>query len=257
MAVKDGTRKMLARRGLQLRLHAAQQCRCYCASTVGGDVVWSRVTRGSVPQPASEQELYVSYTAPAELRRRLTSLAQQVMLADAVAGAPLPSLRIPRADRVRDGFWFMHFADAATAERTIDRLDGKPFATACGTLAGELQVDHGDHTGHVRCMLNIPKVEPCPVREWLHARFSVHGDVEHVLLPRRKCNWDSGLAFVQFRTPDDADQALEALDGTPGPTPGCNMYLDYAVRRSLYELRPHPDVDPYDAPPVPKREVYT
>lgn len=245
----------MLRRVASIRLNVA--CRCYCTSA-GGEGSAHHVTRatsGNLPQPASDVELWVSYTAPAELRRRLTSLAQQVMLQHVEASDNFPSLQIPRGDRVRDGFWFMRFDQADAAERMVEKLDGMPFTTACGTLAGDLSVDFGDQVGHVRCMLTIPREEPNPVAEWLHARFSVHGAVERVRLPRRKCNWDSGLAFVVFRTPQDAEQALEALDGTPGPTPGCNMFLDYAVRKPLYRIRPHPDVDPYDAPPVPKREV--
>ena len=201
---------------------------------------------------ASPVELWISYTDPALVRRRLTKLAQQVM-AEHVDEAVQLSLQIPRGERVRDGYWFMRFEDESTALHVKQTIDGQPFETSCGTLHGVLQADIGLEAKHVRCMLNIPVQDPDPVAEWLRARFAVHGAVERVQLHRRRCNWDGGMGFILFQTPEDAEQALEALDGTPGPTPGCNMYLDYKVERPLYEVRPTPNDDPYDVAPVPRR----
>ena len=55
-------------------------------------------------------------------------------------------------------------------------------------------------------------------------------------------NWDGGIAFVRFANPDDADAALEALDGTPSLVTGCNMYVDFAYEerrggRPLVDLK--------------------
>ena len=54
------------------------------------------------------------------------------------------------------------------------------------------------------------------------------GQVVSVQTPTLACNWDPGITFVTFATPQHAEAALEALDGTPSCVPGCNMYVDFA-----------------------------
>ena len=188
---------------------------------------------------ASEHELWVSYMDPATQRRQLVGLAQQVLALVPPCDSS-PSLVIPAAGRVRHGFFFLRFQNPDDRAATMEALDGTPFATACGTIAGQLQLDAGTRPLDLRAQLNVAREEPDPVEQWLRRRFGVHGELSHINLPRLANNWDQGLAFIRFEDPDCADAALEALDGTPSPIQGCNMFIDYHVIRPLKEMAPNP-----------------
>ena len=241
--------------------------RCYSSPTnsfAASQSDWvdpARLTTRS-SQHANDRQLWVSYTDPAILRRRLIGLAQQVCeqcVEPLIDEAVLPSLIVPKnPETQRKGFWFMRFEELAHADQVQKELLDKPFTSYCGSMEGKLHVAAGIKPGDLRFMLDSPVLDPDPVVEWLRARFSVHGDIESIQRPPSKCNWDGGLAFITFATADDAEEALEALDGTPSLTPGCNMFIDYALvkQRPLYEIRPHPDADPYDTPAIPKKMTY-
>ena len=89
-------------------------------------------------------------------------------------------------------------------------------------------------------LLNLPRLEPDPVAEWLRRRFAMHGTITSLALPRLRSNWDGGLAFIRFADPDEADAALEALDGTPSPISGCNMFIDYRIAKPLRTIAENP-----------------
>ena len=194
--------------------------RCLCRYT--------RATSGA-KLLANEQELWVSYVSPAMLRRQLSGLAQQVR--SLAASEPTPEIVLPDGPKLRHGFFFLRFRERSHRDAAIAALDGQPFETACGTLSGSLQLDAGRGAFDVRAMLNLPLAEPDPVDEWLRRRFGVYGTITSLQLPRLRNNWDAGLAFIRFTDPDEADAALEALDGTPSPIAGCNMYIDYSVAK--------------------------
>lgn len=227
---------------------------------LSADARVTRATAGNLPKPADGRTLWVSYTSPSVLRWRLTKLAQQVNEALEAhepfdSSSALPSLVIPRGYEVRKGYWFLRFPEPQFLGEVQQTLHGTNFETSCGTLTGRLRVDRGSEPRDLRCMLDQPRKAPDPVAEWLRARFSAHGQVEDIKLARTLCNWDGGMAFVRFATADHAEEALEALDGTPSVTPGCNMYLDFALQRPIYQLHPHPDEDPYAVRPVPPKRI--
>lgn len=199
---------------------------------------YTRATPGHTALVADEHELWVSYADPATLRRQLIGLAQQVRAR--VESDPRPEIVLPVAARVRHGFWFLRFGDTGHRDSAVAALHGEPFETACGSLSGHLQLDEGTRPLDARVMLNLPRVEPDPVEQWLRRRFSVYGRIASLRLPRLGNGWDQGLAFVRFDDPDEAEAALEALDGTPSPIVGCNMYIDYAIAKPLRELAPNP-----------------
>lgn len=188
--------------------------------------------------------LWVSYCDPATLRRRLVDVAQQVRaLCD--TSAP-PDLVLPRDERMRHGFWFMRFEDEARLAAARQILHEAPFATDCGSLRGELQLDAAKKPLQLRAMLNVARVEPDPVTSWLERTFGAHGAVE-VSLPRLRNNWDGGMAFVKYAEPDAAEAALERLDGTPSLVTGCNLFVDHAYMRRLVSYRRSADAAPRES----------
>jgi hypothetical protein len=196
----------------------------------------NKTTRSAfAPKPASDRELWVSYTDPATLRRRLVGLAQQVRAS--IEEEPLPTIVMPDEKRVRHGFWFLRFKNLHLLGGAMRELQGQTFSSNCGSIQGVLQLDEGSKALDLRAMLNVPILKPDPIEQWLRARFAVHGTIDEVRLPRLGNNWDGGLAFVRFQHSEDAEAALEALDGTPSPVTGCNMHIDYALARPLMELR--------------------
>ena len=110
----------------------------------------------------------------------------------------------------------------------MQTLQDRPFSTECGSLSGPLQVDDGSKQNHLRLMLNLDAAHVRRVEEWMEQKFGEHGQVVSVQTPTLACNWDPGITFVTFATPQHAEAALEALDGTPSCVPGCNMYVDFA-----------------------------
>ena len=61
--------------------------------------------------------------------------------------------------------------------------------------------------------------------------------------PRHKAPCQAAFGrytFVTFSSPDHAEAALEALDGTPSCVPGCDMYVDFAELKDIadYDFRP-------------------
>ena len=182
---------------------------------------------------ADPNVLRVSYADPATLRRRLVGVAQQVR---SLLDAP-PDLVLPHDERARHGFWFMRFADEKRLTAAQQALHGRPFETDCGSLCGTLQLDGGRRPLHLRAMLNVTPVAPDPVTHWLERTFGAHGALEEVSVPRLRNNWDGGLAFVRFADADEAEAALERLDGTPSLVTGCNLFVDYAYQRRLVSYR--------------------
>ena len=180
----------------------------------------------------------MSYADPATLRRQLVGVAQQVR--SLVECDPLPEIIMPQAQRVRHGFFFLRFREAAHRDAAIAALHGQPFSTSCGSFEGHLQLDAGTRPHDVRALLNLPRLEPDPVAEWLRRRFAMHGTITSLALPRLRSNWDGGLAFIRFADPDEADAALEALDGTPSPISGCNMFIDYRIAKPLRTIAENP-----------------
>ena len=196
---------------------------------------------------ADEHTLWVNYADTSTLRRQLVGLAQQVR---ARAGCdPLPEIVLPSSSRVRHGFWFMRFRETTHRAAALASLHGAPFATSCGSLEGTLQLDEGTRELDLRAMLNLPQSKPDPIYAWLRSRFGVHGTITSIELPRVRNNWDTGLAFIRFAEVEAAEAALDALDGTPSPIAGCNMYLDFAVPKPLRVLAPNPADAGYARPP--------
>ena len=75
------------------------------------------------------------------------------------------------------------------------------------------------------------------------ARTFDHRIARHMArLPSVRSPVPAGLAFVTFAEKESADEALEALDGTPSLVVGCNMFLDFAQEssRSRYDPRRQP-----------------
>lgn len=184
--------------------------------------------------------LYVSYADAATLRRRLLGVAQQVR--GKLVREPLPELVMPKGRRVRHGFWFMRFADAENLAAAKELLHGAKFESECKTMAGTLQVDEGTRPDglDVRAMLNMSPQSHELIEEWLHRRFKPYGPIEALRMPRLLNNWDSGFGFVHYSQPEHAEAALDALDGTVSPVPGCSMYVDYATHKPLAAVRPLP-----------------
>ena len=204
-------------------------------SSSGGSIErFTRSTAGAPIRRASDRELWVSYADDATIRNRLVTVAQQVL--EGVTSEPPPSLVIP--ERVRHGFWFMRFAQTAQRDDALQQLNGQPFTSNCGTLEGTLHVEHGKMESDLRAMLHVEAETVGRMREWVHDRFRKFGAIDDVRMPRGRSNWDSGMAWVRFQRYEDAEQALEALDGTAGPLHGCNMFIDFAVERKLVDLRP-------------------
>ena len=81
------------------------------------------------------------------------------------------------------------------------------------------------------------------VEQWLRRRLACAASLSHAE-PCRS-SWQT-IGTGAWRSsasedPDCADAALEALDGTPSPFQGCNMFIDYHVIRPLKEMAPEPD----------------
>ena len=184
---------------------------------------------------ARSRSLFVSYADPATLRSQLIGIAQQVRAQ--CSDAP-PQIIMPT--NLRHGYWFLRFRSSEPCERAVATLHGKPFSSACGTLQGHLQLDEGTRPLDLRAMLNLPHKEPEPVERWLRGRFGMHGTIESLEVPRLRNRWDQGLAFVRFADAAAADAALAALDGTPSPISGCNMYIDYATPKPLRVIAQNP-----------------
>ena len=230
---------------------AAGLCNCrsfarprFCAALASNQL---DSMRSSPRLTGDEHTLWVSYADTSTIRRQLVGLAQQVRAR--VGCDPLPEIVLPGNNRVRHGFWFMRFRETTHRATALASLHGAPFATSCGSLEGELQLDEGTRALDLRAMLNLPRREPDPIHEWLQNRFGVHGTITSIELPRVRNNWDAGLAFIRFAEAQAAEAALEALDGTPSPVSGCNMYLDFAIARPLRVLAPNPADAGYARPP--------
>lgn len=217
-------------------------CRQLCtASSASGRASTPTTTTGlrEHPHKVVEDDLWVSYTDHATLRKRLVMLAQQVLqeLPDECQSPHPPELRIPQPERLRHGFWFMRFAGAEQLEKALAALNKKRFSTRCGSLRGILQLDRGSSKLDLRAMLNQKVATPDPIEEWLRTRFSPYGTVESVVIPRVRNGWDGGTAYVRFSSRDEADAALMALDGTIGPTNGVNLYIDFSRIKPLRDDR--------------------
>ena len=227
------------------RLAAASRTRLLARHLCAGSR-YTRATAGNEPLLADENELWVSYADTATIRKQLIGVAQQVR--GSLQTDPLPELVIPQHERVRHGFWFMRFSETEHRDAAITQLNGTPFKTECGSFSGELQLDAGTRPCDARAMLCLLKGESDEIRNWLHRRFAPHGTITSLTLPRLNNEWDQGLAFIRFSHPDEADTALEALDGTPSPIVGCNMFIDYKVSKPLREVASNP-VDIGHVPP--------
>lgn len=179
-----------------------------------------------------ERQLWISLADLATMRRRLVGVAQQVRMqldGDGVTDAELPELIFPHNEKqLRHGFWFMRFERPTLVASTLKKLQGQPFASACGTVQGQLFCSQGRRNTDLRATLNVTQASPDPVREWLRATFSPYGRIRDLRTPRLKNNWDQGFGFVEYDEAEAAEAALEALDGTMSPVPGCRMYVDYA-----------------------------
>ena len=177
-----------------------------------------------------DRQLWVSFADPATMRRRLVGVAQQVREQIDLAPEHLPDLRFPNEEkRIRQGFWFMRFMKEQARTSATQQLNDKEFESACGTLRGRLKCTPGKWHQDVCMHLTIPRSDPDPVVEWLRATFNPYGRLACVRTPRLQNNWDQGFGFVEFDAPEDADAAVQALDGTMGPIPGCRMYVDFAT----------------------------
>jgi hypothetical protein len=177
-----------------------------------------------------DRQLWVSFADPATMRRRLVGVAQQVREQIDLAPEHLPDLRFPNEEkRIRQGFWFMRFMKEQARTSATQQLHDKEFESACGTLRGRLRCTPGKWHQDVCMHLTIPRSDPDPVVEWLRATFNPYGRLACVRTPRLQNNWDQGFGFVEFDAPEDADAAVQALDGTMGPIPGCRMYVDFAT----------------------------
>lgn len=203
------------------------------------DLPLTTTPRVDVANGGDTHTLWVSYTDIPTVRRRLVGVAQQVLgLLERSEITPLPELVIP-PQRERHGFWFMKFpADQeATLAEAQEELNGQPFRSHCGSIQGVVHVDAGTQPMHLRAMLMLEREGLDAVGDWLRAAFGRHGQIESVTIPRLKCNWDGGMAYVRFAHAEDAQRALEELDGTPSCVPGCNMYVDYARPKPLVEMK--------------------
>jgi len=181
--------------------------------------------------------LWVSYSDPQTARRRLVGVAQQVreqLAQSPTYTAPLPELQLPREERLRHGFWFMRFQDVDGLHAAHAELNKQPFRSHCGSLEGVIQTDPGSKPLDLRAIVQLEPRALDAVQQWLASKFGEYGDVTKVRLPRLKCNWDGGLAFVHYRRPEEAYQALRNLDGTPSCVSGCNMFVDFAEEAPLW-----------------------
>jgi len=178
---------------------------------------------------ASDSSLWVSYMDLATVRKRLVGVAQEVRFQLEKEGMePLPEIFIPQKNRVRHGFWFMAFEREALALSAKRSLQDRLFSTECGSLTGPLHVDDGERQNHLRLMLMLDESCVQKVEDWVRKQFGEHGEIVSVKTPTLRCRWDPGQTFVTFAAPEQAEAALEALDGSPSCVPGCNMYVDFA-----------------------------
>lgn len=188
--------------------------------------------------------LWVSYADPATVRQRLAGLAQEVHSMLEQSGLhPLPRLILPPGARVRHGFWFMRFEKEAQQFAARRQLNGFPFASDCGTLTGTLAIDLASRELDLRGFLNADETAGQQVDGWLAHTFSQFGHIESVKVPRLVSNWDPGHGAIQFTRSEDALRALEALDGTPSCIPGCNLAVDFALKKPLAAFQ-HPGPQP-------------
>ncbi|XP_072050539.1 la-related protein 7-like isoform X2 [Amphiura filiformis] len=75
---------------------------------------------------------------------------------------------------------------------------------------GEPEHDTDDITVYVEC---LPKTVD---HDWLRKVFGVCGSVEYVSLPRYRSTGDpKGFAFIEFKTPEEANRACEMLNNPP------------------------------------------
>ena len=244
---------MLLRRAIEpgARGSATILYRKFCGAAAGPR--YTRATADNQPLLADERELWVSYADPATLRMQLVGIAQQVR--ESVQSDPLPEIVLPKGECVRHGFWFMRFSGLEHRDAAVAQLSGQPFQTACGSFSGTLQLDHGTRERDAMAMLVLPEEDPDPIEAWLHRRFGAYGTITSIRLPRLLNRWDQGRAFIRFSDPDEADAALEALDGTPSPIVGCNMFCDYKIIKHLRRVATHP-ADAAHAPPPSARAAH-
>ena len=213
---------------------------------------------------ASDRSLCVQHMDTATVRWRLLTVAQQVLdLLEANNFVEPANLVVPKSERVRHGHWFMHFESEAVALEARHVLDGVPFEATIehgrgrsAGLAGTLQLDPSQRPDGLRVVLNLDSSEVREHEEWLRGTCGAHGDVEAVVTPLARCQWNPGFAYVTFAAPEHAEAAKRALDGTPSCVPGCDLEMDFAEvkpgvaaytfkerRDHLLEGRPLPVLD--------------
>ena len=232
--INGATLAMLPRHAIGVAARARVSSRMHAGAG------WVRPSRSSGRY--NDRSLWVSYTDVYTIRRRVLGVAQRVREQLMLPTERSPELILPRDERLRHGFWFMRFGNVEDALAVQKSLDGQRFQSECGSLEGLLQMDSGRRPLDVRVMLNVSRQSPDPVIEWLDGTFRPYGVIARIYLPRVKSNWDGGFGFVDYIHREDADAALNALDGRPSIVPGCRLFVDFAkaVDEPLVRLRPPP-----------------
>ncbi|KAK9315958.1 hypothetical protein V1522DRAFT_350640 [Lipomyces starkeyi] len=142
------------------------------------------------------------------------------------------------------GFGYVDFADAASAQKAIDELQGKEIdgrpvnldlsaarpAENSGTNRNARAEKFGDKLSEPSDTLFLGNLSFSVDRDNLFEVFGAHGNVLNVRLPTNpETEQLKGFGYVQFSSVEEAKDALDALNGTP--IAGRSVRIDYSTPR--------------------------
>ncbi|KAK9320629.1 RNA-binding domain-containing protein, partial [Lipomyces orientalis] len=142
------------------------------------------------------------------------------------------------------GFGYVDFADASSAQKAIDELqgkeiDGRPVNLDLSTAKpaennnsnrNARAEKFGDKLSEPADTLFLGNLSFNVDRDNLFEVFGAYGNVLNVRLPTNpETEQLKGFGYVQFASVDEAKEALEALNGTP--ISGRPVRLDYSTPR--------------------------
>ncbi|KAJ8100403.1 RNA-binding domain-containing protein, partial [Lipomyces tetrasporus] len=142
------------------------------------------------------------------------------------------------------GFGYVDFADASSAQKAIDELqgkeiDGRPVNLDLSTAKpaennssnrNTRAEKFGDKLSEPSDTLFLGNLSFSVDRDSLFEVFGAHGNVLNVRLPTNpETEQLKGFGYVQFASADEAKAALEALNGSP--ISGRPVRLDYSTPR--------------------------
>lgn len=125
------------------------------------------------------------------------------------------SYRYKNGERISNGYGFVHFKDTESAEKAIDKMNGKYVNDRQVTVThykpkSERQKKSPDETFTNVYIKNLPKDMD---KDKLTKMFSEFGEVQNAVVITNEEGNSRGFGFANFFTHEAAKKAVEALNG--------------------------------------------